>query len=46
MAAATSQLQLLTHPHEVVALSQTGETLYSRYLQNEKTHHLTNLVLR
>ena len=34
-----------TYPHAVVALFQTGETLYSRYLQNEKTH-LTNLVLR
>ena len=25
-----------TYPHEIVALSQTGETLYSRYLQNKK----------
>ena len=35
-----------TYPHAVVALSQTGETLYSRYLQNKITHQLTKLVLR
>jgi len=30
----------------VVALSQTGEKLYSRYLQNEKPYQLTKLVCR